>query len=145
MVINFEIGDLVRIEETEYARYSKGVMWNENVFSIMEIIGAEVKLSYLDETIPLNSIEPIPIDGKADACIYYNPAFMAGIGETIIVHEIDTDKYFIDGFEQTYINGHTLKDEFLAKRFKYVHEVQHWLKENGSRDELRVNYTLKTT
>lgn len=143
--MNFKTNDLVRIKEHDYNRLAKDVIWNENIFRILSINETTVKLSDIDNKIPLNSIEPIPIDGVADSSICYAPAIAADFilpGEPIPVHMKNTS-YYVDGFNTVHVEGHTLKDEFLAKEFRYVHEVQRWLQENGSRDELRVNQTLK--
>lgn len=140
---NFKPNDLVRIKEHDYNHYAKDVIWNENVFRIIFINDTTVKLSDIDSEVPSDIIEPIPIDGKADACIYYVPAFMAGMGDTIFKHKDTGTSYFVNGFEAVHLEGHTLKDEFLARKLRFVHEVQHWLQETGSRDELRVIQTLK--
>lgn len=139
----FKINDLVRIKEEEYNLYTNEVLWNENVFRIMSIDDKNVKLYDIENEIPITAIEPIPIDGKSDACIYYASAFMADIGEKILEHKDYGTDYYVDGFEKMHVDDHTMKDDFMAKNYKYVHEVQHWLCENGSRDELRVNNTLK--
>lgn len=141
----FEVNDLVRIKEQEYSRLSKDVMWNENVFRILSIDCPTVKLSEIENDVPLSSIEAIPIDGVADSCIYYDPALAANVilpGQPITAHKNDTS-YYVDGLETMNVDDHTKKDEFMAKNFKYVHEVQRWLKEDGSRDELQVKYTSK--
>lgn len=145
MKTKYKTNDLVRIKEKVYNLYAKDVLWSENVFRILSIDESKVRLSDIDTDIPINAIEPIPIDSVADSCIYYDPSLAANIippGEPISVHQRNT-LYYVEGFETMHVNGHTLKDEFLAKNFKYVHEVQHWLSEDGSRDELRVNNTLK--
>ena len=141
----FKINDLVRIKEQEYNRIAKDVIWKENVFRILSLNESTAKLSDIENDIPLNSLEPIPIDGVADASIYYEPAIAADIifhGEPIPVRQKNTS-YYVDGFDTVHVDNHTLKDEFLAMNFKYVHEVQRGLHESGSRDELRVNQTLK--
>lgn len=145
MITNFEINDLVRIKGKEYNHYAKAVIWNENVFRILSIDGNLVKLSDIDSDIPINTIEPIPIDGIADACIYYDPSIAADIispGTPIPIRQKDTS-YYVHGFESMHLDNHTLKDEFLSYNFRYVHEVQHWLRDGGSRDELCINNTIK--
>ncbi len=145
METDFIINDLVRIKEQEYSNYAKNVIWNENVFRILYIDDTIVKLSDIDNAIPINSIEPIPIDGIADACIYYDPVIAADIispGTPIPIRQKDTS-YYVNGLESMHMDDHTLKDEFLSFNFKYVHEVQHWLREDGCQDELDVNKTIK--
>ena len=143
--MDFEINDLVRIKEQKYTHYAKKIIWNENVFRILSIDKTIVKLSNIDNDIPIDFIEPIPIDGVADSCIYYDPTIAADIIFSGILthgHQKNTS-YYLDGFETIHIDEHTLKDEFLSLNFKYVHEVQHWLREDNSRDELYVNNTIK--
>ena len=141
---DFRPNDLVRIKDQEYNHISQNVYWNENVFRILSINKMTVELSDIDSEVPSDIIEPIPIDGKADACIYYAPAFMASMGESIHEHKDAGTSYYVNRFGTVNVDGHTLKDEFLTMKFRYVHEVQRWLQENGSRDELRVNQTLKS-
>lgn len=141
----FKINDLVRIKEQEYNRLAKDVIWNENVFRILSLNETTAKLSDIENDVPLNSLEPIPIDGVSDSSIYYEPAIAADIlfSDKPIPIRRNNTSYYVDGFNTIHVDNHTLKDEFLAMNFKYVHEVQRWLHETGSRDELRVNQTLK--
>lgn len=143
--IKFKPNDLVRIKEQDYNCIAQDMIWNENVFRILSINEITANLSDIDNGVPLDSLEPIPIDGVADSSIYYDPAIAADIvfpGEPIPVHKKNTS-YYVDGLNTVHVDGHTLKDEFLAMNFRYVHEVQRWLQEGGSRDELRVNRTIK--
>lgn len=145
METKYRTNDLVRIKEKEYNLYAKDVLWNENVFRILANDGSNVKLSDIDIVVPINAVEPIPIDGVADSCIYYDPALAANIipfEQPIPTHQRNTS-YYVEGFETMHVDGHSLKDEFLSKNFRFVHEVQHWLSEDGGRDELCINNTLK--
>lgn len=142
---NFEKNDFVRLTEKAFNTYAKNTIWAENIFTILSKDGDHFRLSDIDETIPQSAIEPIPIDGISDACIYYDPLLAANFvisGENIPTHHKDTS-YYIDGFSKMHIEDHTLKDEFDMLGFKYVHEVQQWLRPSHTLESLKVNYTLK--
>ena len=144
--MDFENDDFVRFKLDSYSEYAKDVIWDENVFRILSIKGKYVKLLDVINEVPLDAIEPIPIDGCADSCIYYDPVIAADIipyGKPVPVRKKDMS-YFVDGFEKMHIDGHTLKDEFISLNFKYVHEVQHWLRESSVLEELQLNKTLKS-
>lgn len=143
--MEYRINDLVRIKEQDYKRITNEVLWNENVFHILSTNGLTVKLSDIHTDVPIEAIEPIPIDGVSDASIYYDPIIAADIvpPEQPFPTRKKNTSYYVDGFATIHIDGHTLKDEFLSKDFRYVHEVQRWLVEEFGRDELRVNQSLK--
>lgn len=142
---DFEKNDFVRLTEEAYNTYAKNTIWAENIFTILSKDGDKFRLSEIDGEIPQSAIEPIPIDGVSDACIYYDPLLAANFvmpGKATPTHNKDTS-YYIDGFSKMHIEDHTLKDEFDAQGFKYVHEVQQWLRPEHTLESLKVNYTLK--
>lgn len=146
MKVNYEINDLVRLKSDAYDIYAKQVIWNENAFYILSLNSVSVTLSDIKGKIPLNAIEPIPIDGVADSCIYYDPIIAADIvadGMPIPTHNKDLS-YYIDGFDRMHIEDTTLKTLFLEKGFQYVHQVQHWLKEEHDCDGLKIRQTVKS-
>jgi len=146
MKVNYETNDLVKLTNDAYNIYAKQVFWNENAFHILSLNNESVTLSDIKAEIPLNAIEPIPIDSVADACIYYDPALAADIilnGMPIPTHNTDLS-YYIDGFDRMHIEDTTLKVLFLEKGFQYVHQVQHWLREEHDCDGLKIRQTVKS-
>lgn len=145
MKCNIEISDLVKLKEEHYNTYAKDVIWNENVFRILSLSNDSVTLSDINGEVPLFAIEPIPINGKDDSCIYYDPMIAADIIEegTHIKCRNRNTSYYVDGFATMHIGDRTLQDEFREKEFEFVHEIQHWLRENSSWEELKINQTTK--
>lgn len=141
MKYNIELSDLVKLKEDFYSIYAKDVCWNENVFRILSITKTFATLSDIKCEVPLFAIEPIPINGKDDLCIYYDPMIAADIMD-IKSRDINTS-YYVEGFSAMHIGNRTLQDEFFEKEFKYVHEVQHWLREDTGWDELKVLQTYR--
>lgn len=145
MKLSYKLNDIVRLTTDAYSIYEKQIIWNENAFHILSINNESVTLSDIKGEIPLSAIEPIPIDGIADACIYYDPIIAADIilhGMPIPTHNKDLS-YYIDGFNRMHIEDTTLKTLFLEKGFRFVHQVQHWLREEFGSDDLRIKQTIK--
>ena len=146
MKYRLEVNDIVKLKDGFYNTYAKDILWNENAFCILSISNDGVTISDIDGVIPWAAIEPIPIDTVADACIYYDPMIAADIimgNKTCPCHHRDTS-YYVDGFAQMHLGDRTLKDEFLEKKFCYIHEVQHWLREDSDWEELKINQTIKS-
>ena len=145
MKYDIEVADLVKIKEEYYNTYAKDVICNENAFRILSISKDCATLSDINGEVPLSAIEPIPINGKDDACIYYDPMIAADIIEegTPVKCRNRNTSYYVDGFATMHIGDRTLQDEFLEKGFAFVHEVQHWLREDSSWEELKINQTIK--
>ena len=145
MELSYKLNDIVRLTTDAYSIYAKQIIWNENAFHILSFNNESVTLSDIKEEISLSAIEPIPIDGIADACIYYDPIIAADIiphGMPIPTHNKDLS-YYIDGFNRMHIEDTTLKTLFLEKGFRFVHQVQHWLREEFGSDDLRIKQTIK--
>ena len=51
--------------------------------------------------------------------------------------------YYINGFATMHIDNTTLKDLFLEQGFQFVHQVQHWLREDFDEDNLKIIQTIK--
>lgn len=146
MKLSYKRNDLVRLTGDAYNIYAKQVCWNENAFHILSFNNESVTLSDIKGEIPLSAIEPIPIDGISDACIYYDPIIAADIiphGMPIPTHNKDLS-YYIDGFDRMHIEDTTLKTLFLEKDFQFVHQVQHWLREEQDCDGLKIRQTIKS-
>lgn len=146
MKLSYKLNDIVRLTNDAYSIYAKQVIWNENAFYILSFNNESVTLSDIKGNIPLSAIEPIPIDSVSDTCIYYDPALAADIDPNIMptpTHNKDLS-YYIDGFDRMHIGNTTLKALFLKKGFQYVHQVQHWLREDHDCDGLKILQTIKS-
>jgi hypothetical protein len=91
--------------------------------------------------IPLSEIQPIPINGKDDLKIYYNPVVMASIvapGDSTPIHKTDYSYYIIALGRNSY-QGKSLKELIEERNLKYIHEVQHYLFDEFNCEGLEIN------
>ena len=101
------------------------------------------KLRELNEDIPIAQLQYIPIDGQSDSMIYYDPVVMASIvqpGQPVPVHHTNYT-YFMNRFEIWKDGEKTFKQIVEEKGFQFVHEVQHWLREEMQDDGLKIHQT----
>lgn len=135
----FVIGDFVRLKELQKfinIRVNKKI----NIFEIKDIGNEYIRLDNIEPIVPLFAIEPIPINGIDDKEIYYDPIIMASFvrsGDPVPAYTRD-DSYYVDSFSRTIYKERTLKEMIEEKQFKYVHEVQHFLK-NELKDVLKID------
>jgi len=127
----------------------RGQLWfKDNAFVILEV-GKDgiVALKELDETVSAQDIRPMPINKSKAGNIYYDPIIAASIvgpGDKIPVYSTDYT-YFMDAFERVMEpDATTLRSKVDEGRFKYVHELQHWLREQHGTDDLKVHHKLIT-
>lgn len=127
--------------------YQEGdlVKYENNVHQLLMISKeGEIKLSDVIEMVTLNNITPVIIDGVQDANIYYDPIVAASFiapGETPPVHRTDYS-YYLEHFKRNTFEGKegTLYDLCMSKKFRYVHEIQHWLRDMYGWDRLMINH-----
>ena len=82
----------------------------------------------VERLIPASELEAIPIDGVADKSIYFDPVIAASTGSHPI--ELSSNKsYYMEQFEHYSMEGKTYKEWVVQQGFQFVHEVQHWLRE----------------
>ncbi len=144
MNTEFIKGDIVRLKHLEKVQISPIYGSDSlNVFKISKIEDDRVKLEYVDETVPLLEIEAVPINGVDDKSVYYDPIIAASIiapGQPIPVHKRDYS-YFIESFKRITEDGKTFYEIMIEEQgCKFVHEVQHFLRNRYHRDELKINY-----
>lgn len=144
----YEIGDYVRIVSKKFESYAASLYYTDNIFKVIEMNGEEtVKLSGLKVLVPRNDIEAIPIDGIHDRGLYYDPVIAATYvadGEPVPVHHSRNDEYYMDGLENTKLEGgKTLKSVVQENDCHFVHEVQHCLRRAVNSDDLKLNHTIK--
>lgn len=142
MKFQFEKGDIVKfIDETNVRPdYLHNI---ENIFQIVSIEGSSVKLSRsftpIIET-ELSAITALKMDGQEDKYIYFDPIIAASIvwpGDPVPVHHKNYT-YYLDA-NATFNHDKTMRDFIAENGFKYVHELQHYLRKHYHSDDLKIN------
>lgn len=144
-MVEYQHNDIVRLKENKFAEL-KGKLWfKDNAFVISEVMSNGVSLKELDEPVAASDLSPMPIGKNTAGNIYYDPIIAASIvrpGDDIPVYNRDYT-YFWDAFERVREqDGTTLRTQAEKLSFKYVHEVQHWLRERFGSDDLKVHHRL---
>lgn len=136
----FEVGDLVRIKnekliDSVMARYT-----NTYIYRILSMEQGKLKLDGIDGDATIDDVEAIPLDGVHDADIYFDPIIAASIigpGQAPPIRRTDYT-YFMQKFENCTYEGKSYLDYIREKNLHFVHEVQHWLREEFNTDDLKV-------
>lgn len=103
-----------------------------------------IKLKDIEELVPYRSIEAIPLDGKHDQNIYYDPIIAASTvlpEEPIPVHNRDYS-YFMDQFKNSFYEGKNYHELIKEQKCRYVHDVQHYLMDEFGEDDLKIHHIL---
>lgn len=147
-MVEYQKGDIVRLGESEFEE-QKGQLWfKDNAFEIYKV-GTDglVSLMELDEPVAISHLQPMPINKKHAGGIYYDPVIAASVvgpDDEIPVHNTDYS-YFMESFGRVFEeDGSSLFAHIEKQKFKYVHEVQHWLRERYGSDDLRIHHKLIT-
>jgi len=125
----FRIGDFIRLKDITRWRTGRLIDTEINAFELSEINGQQVQIKGGHDLIPFDGIEPIPIDGKSDRGIYYDPIIAARIvhsGEEIPVRRRDKQYYF-EKFIHCVAGDQNFQELVKEQHLSYVHEVQHLL------------------
>lgn len=143
----FKKGDFVRLDENAFALAVDNTFEETNVFEIDSIDdeSGSVKLKDVKYSINIDDIEPIPIDGVHDKNIYYDPVIAASIvtpGQPVPVHHRDYS-YYMDSFKRSTYEDKTFDVLIKDANCQFVHEVQHYLEEEFSSHDLKINHTYK--
>ena len=105
-----------------------------------------VILDTIEGPVCFEHIEPIPVNGSDDRDIYYDPFIAASfIGSDGLKSALTTDySYYLEHFKRNTFEGEeeTLYDKCMKQKFRYVHEVQHWLRDIYGWDRLFVKYKI---
>lgn len=142
MHFEFATGDIVKFVNEENVRpdYLHDL---ENIFQIVSIEGSSVKLSRSFSPITeaeLSTITAVKMDGQEDKYIYYDPIIAASIvwaGDPVPVQHKDYT-YYLDT-NAAFHHNKTMRDFIAENGFKYVHELQHYLREHYQTDDLKIN------
>lgn len=130
--------DIVNLmyQEGDFVKY-KGMI--HKIQSINK--DGEIRLSDIKDTVSLNDITPVKIDGVQDANIYYDPivaAFTVAPVESV-PSVIVNYRYYMESFkDDIFEDGMSLFEKVVKCRFAYVHELQHWLLETQGQSGLKI-------
>ena len=137
----FEPGDFVRLKDNRRSVYDADengeFKHNCNIYEIKSInIQNVIKLVGVTGNVPVSDIEAIPIDGIHDKNIYYDPVVIPQNGNALYTNY----SYYLMSFETFYDeNGKKFTDIVKERNYHFVHEIQHWLKEENVTG-LKINY-----
>lgn len=141
MTHKFVKGDIVRFKDDSTTR-PNFLTNRDNIFEIVSIEGSKVKLSqfcYDIETV-LSELSPVRMDGVEDRSIYYDPIIAASYvmpGDPIPVH-YKNYTYYLDA-NARFDKNKTMRDFIKENGFTFVHELQHYLRDNYHNDYLKLN------
>lgn len=145
------IGDFIRLKAPVYqkllAEHPENMIYSENIFTIGNISDSgQIMTREANIPVSYDEIEAVLIDGKEDAIVYYDHRIMASYvapGQPVPVHETDYG-YYMDHFKRCYDTRKVSFYEMVEKQgFQFVHEVQHWLKDEMHDNRLMLNHTLR--
>jgi len=133
----FRKGDFIRLKNIELYQIDRYSNKNVNIFEISEIGRDFVKVQCCNEQIPFSEINSIPINGKDDFQIYYDPIVCASYvapSEPAPIQKTDYS-YYYEAFKRRFYENKNYQELIKDLDLKYVHEVQHFLidtiKNNG--------------
>lgn len=138
----FEVKDIVKFIDEANVRpdYLHNV---ENIYQIVRVEGSKISLSREYSAVlivDVNDITGVRMDGKEDRFIYFDPIIMASFvmpGDSVPEHRRDYT-YYLDA-NATFPQNRTMRDFIEDNGFKYVHELQHYLREHYQTDDLKIN------
>lgn len=147
-MVDYQWNDIVRLKDAKFEELRGKLWFSDNAFVITgEVQEGVVSLKELDAPVALSEVQPMPISKKYASNIYYDPVIAASVvrpGDEIPVYNRDYT-YFLDAFERVLIgDGSTLRIQAEKQGFKYIHELQHWLREKYGTDDLRIRHRLIT-
>ena len=130
---------LLQYEEGDFVSYQNVICEIEKIYN-----DGSIKLKYIKEKLAIKDIQPIQVDGVHDRPIYYDPILAASTiieGHPIPVHKKD-DSYYMDHFKKVEWSDEkqTTWDKVNTCHFRYVHEIQHWLRAETNQDSLRIHW-----
>lgn len=145
-MIMYQRNDIVKLGDSKFDALKDQLWFSDNTFVIAEVgMDGTVSLNELDEPISISEIMPLSISKKHAGNVYYDPIIAASIigpDDEIPVHSTDYS-YFMDAFGRvTEEDGTTLRALVEEQKFKYVHEVQHWLRGRYETDDLKVHHKI---
>lgn len=148
MKVIFKQGDIVKLSQRCFDNLSKELFFPQNLFEIKSISydnEAIVFLESISQSISLEDILPVTIDGKEDRDIYYDPFVAAGfVSEDGPVPAVsrDSSEYYMDSLKKSYDeNGVAYYDVIQNMGIHYVHEIQNQIPHLQS--DLKIHYHIR--
>lgn len=138
----YRTGDFVMLKNINDHKVER--TWNPtlNIFEILDILPDGFNLRYIDRVVTKDDVLPIPINGKDERWIYYDPVIAAAVvrpEDTAPVHSTDYTYYF-DAFARSHTeNGKTFQEIIREKGLQFVHEIQHYLSDKYHHCDLKIN------
>lgn len=137
----FRNGDFIRLKNINKYHISRVLDIDVNIFKTINIKDGFIEVEYCENKIPASEIEPIPINGKDDFQIYYDPIVMSAIvgsNDTTPMREKDYP-YYYDSFKSCYYENKNFQELIKEIGLQYVHEVQHFLFDQFQDKGLKIN------
>jgi len=148
---NLRRGDFVRMKDEVYNKnleeHPDKLIYQENIFKVSDISDSG-QIMTAESNIPLSfdDIEAVLIDGREDSVVYYDPVIMASYvapGQPVPIHHVDKS-YYIEHFKRCFDENKKAFTECVAERgFQFVHEVQHWLKDEMQDEGLKLDHSFR--
>ena len=138
----FVVGDIVQLSWKEFVSLNTVGGYKTNLFNISKIYNnKQYELTGWNKLFTIQDLRPVFIDDEVSQNIYYDPVVAAptiGWRESIPTHKTNYD-FFMKHFENCFDYGEiSFKERIEQKGFLYVHEVQHWLREEFGSDDLKI-------
>lgn len=134
------------VYEKNKREYPNRFYYHENIFTVVSKFDQKhIQLSYYSTIIPLNDLEAVLIDGKEDAVVYYDPVIAASVeAQGKPIPEFHTDySYFMEHFKICqYDDELTYYDKVNEQNLQFVHDVQHWLKDDLDDIGLKIRHSF---
>lgn len=146
MKVIFKQGDIVKLSQRCFDNLSNGLFFPQNLFEIKSINYNEaiVFLESISQSISIEDILPVTIDGEEDRDIYYDPIVAAGfVSEDGPIPTIyrDSSEYYMDSLKKSYDeNGVTYYDAIQKMGIHYVHEIQNQIPH--LQNDLKIHYHI---
>lgn len=139
--MEYRKGDFVRVGRPDANAINRIRDQHINIFPIDEINEEAVSLNGYSTKLSMTDIEPIPIDGKSDVHIYYDPivaaSFVAPGGSVPDHHRNYT--YYYDRFKSCFLEEENFQQLISKEGLRHVHEVQHFLMDKFQDDGLKLD------
>ncbi|MFT3752088.1 MAG: hypothetical protein QM800_04165 [Paludibacter sp.] len=140
-MIAFKKGDFIRLKNIELHQIDRHSGKSINIFEILDIKDGYVKVHGCKNIIPLLDIDSIPINGKDDFQIYYDPRVSASrVDQNDSAPTRNSGySYYYEALERNSYQGKNFQELLKENNLKYVHEVQHFLNENFHDNGLKIH------
>lgn len=137
----FQKGDFIKLKNVSKFQINRVRRGEVNIFELIKYNQDFAEIRDCETQIPSNEIEPIPINGKDDYHIYYDPIVMADYinrGDPAPIRNTNYNYYF-ETLKNSYVYGQCIREIILKRGYNYVHEVQRFMKETHQEKALKIN------